>query len=260
MSFSGSNFQLEIPGFKSPENLLIDQATSSVTILGKRNLWVDTIELQDISEHLVYSNIISVNPLVTDTLEIVSTSDEDKIGGIGTYTVNIVYLDSNGIELNQDVTLNGLTPVVLPFNATAIQRMKATSGGSYGTSYGDIKLYIQGSGIVLEQISKNGNRSLSCRYKIPSNKKGFIDRYFMSAMNQSIDFRVRATVDEDTGIVSDRYHFKDIIYVPFNSSSGDLNRYIYCPPNTEIKVSGSLSSTSGSPIASVYLYLRLFSI
>lgn len=269
MTISGSNFSVEVPApnITFPEipapltysDNLLANASTSVTLLGKRSNWVDTTFLQDISDHLDNTTRISSNPIDTENLAIVSTSPEDALGNTGTHTVNIVYLDSNGLELNQNVDVNGTTPVALPFNAIAIQRMKAVAGGSFGTGVGEITLYSLDNGNVYESLSVNGNRSLSARYMVPANKEAIITSWGTSVFNQSIDFRLRVTADEDTKIVSDRYHFRGISLTAFNTSIEKTCK-VHCPPLTQIKVSGSLTITSGSPVASCFINLNLFDI
>lgn len=71
------------------------------------------------------------------TLSIVSTSDQDKVGGTGAYTMNVVGLDANFNWLDEVVNLNGLTPVLTTNVFARVFRMNVATA-SAGTAISGI--------------------------------------------------------------------------------------------------------------------------
>lgn len=85
-------------------------------------------------------------------LEIISTSASDAAAGTGARTVTIFGLDANYLEVNQTVTLNGLTPVAIPTSLFRVNSALIMSAGSNGTNVGDINIRRVTGGTIQAQI------------------------------------------------------------------------------------------------------------
>lgn len=71
-------------------------------------------------------------PISAEELEVVSTSDQDKDGGTGAYSVQVKGLDENWNKKEQVFLLNGLTPV--PIGAwTRVHSTRIAASESYAT-------------------------------------------------------------------------------------------------------------------------------
>lgn len=226
-------------------------------IMGRRTQWVNTTDMHDACSFLTNAagQQLFVELTGTEDLEIVSSSANDTSAGTGARTVHVTYIDSDGIQQEyQGITMNGTTPVSLSSGggttgplagALAIQWMEVATAGSGGLAVGNINLRST-SGTIYEQIVARGNRSLSCRYKVPANKDAYILSWGGGAINGDMDFRIRATVDMTTGDLSQVYLFEDVGYTPSNLRFTNEMRWLKVPSGGKIKVSAIPSSTGAT--------------
>ncbi len=134
-------------------------------------------------------------------LEIVSssTNDDGNPVGSGVRTVDIHYLDETGAEQEETVTMDGQTVVTTTAtDIAAIQWIHAKTVGAGGVAAGNISLQGLSGGTVWEYVLAGGNQSLSGRYHIPVGHTAIIIDWSISALNQKIDLRLRATCDRFT--------------------------------------------------------------
>lgn len=217
-------------------------------IMGRRQSWVNTTSLHDIGEFLTTQNF----PVVTgsESWEVVSSSanDDGSPAGTGAQEVHIAYLDADG--LLQEVTgivLNGTTPVAVPglSGATFIQWMEVAAVGSGLVSAGNIDLRTVSGSVVHERISAGGNRSLSCRFKVPADCNGYMIEWDASANSNEIDFRIRSQSDMFDNSLSGPFLFEDIALVTQDTARDRLNcGWHKVPPLGEIKASAIPSSVA----------------
>lgn len=111
----------------------------------------------DIDQGTIPEDVWSVGGLypwmtTATALEIVSTSANDAAAGTGARTVLIQGLDANYLEVNQTVTLNGLTPVAVPTSLFRVNSALIMSAGSGAINAGDINIRRVTGGIVQAQI------------------------------------------------------------------------------------------------------------
>lgn len=216
-------------------------------VLGNRGTFVNNTALHDVCEFLTSAtNYIHVT--TSDSLEVVSSSLLDGVGGTGTQSVRIAYLDASGNMQEYIATLNGILPVPLPFNATAIWWMEAASGGSSETGAGNIDIRKVGTPtIIYERISAGANKSMSARFKIPANYDGYLMNCFGSAIGQTMDIRIRSNVSSIDRQLNSRYLFQSRTFLAAGSNQAlDLN-YLKIPSLGEVKVSVIPGNTTGNP-------------
>jgi len=181
------------------------------------------------------------------TVQVVSSTGSDNSTGTGIRTIDLHFLDSNGLEQQEIITLNGTGAALSASTDVAyIQWMHAQSVGSSGVAAGGISLQSTDGATTYEYIEAGGNQSLSGRYKVPSNKTGYVIGWQVSAITKKIDIRLRATVERfDRSLLPGVFLFQDIAvlqdvtsgYIPFPVP-------LRMPAGAIVKMSG-LSEASG---------------
>ncbi len=143
--------------------------------------------------------LLPIPPDVGEQMQVVSTSASDTAAGTGARQVEIHYLDANGAEQAETVTLNGVTPVLtVATNIRFVQEMHVTSAGSNLLAVGTITISTAGvPATVYTQIQPQTNQSLSTARMVPASKVLLIEQWNASAGNatkvEAADLRLRAT-------------------------------------------------------------------
>lgn len=101
-------------------------------------------------------------------LEVVSTSASDAAAGVGARTITIFGLDTNYVEVNQTITLNGLTPVAVPTSLFRINSALIMSAGSSKVNVGDINIRRVSGGTIQAQIPVGYGISRQAIYTVPA--------------------------------------------------------------------------------------------
>lgn len=211
-------------------------------IMGSRaDGWSSTTALGDACDYLNTTQANMNTPTTAQTLYIVSTSASDAAAGTGIQTMRIVYLDADGLQQVRTVTLNGTTPVSLGSGFSFIQWMESDAVGSVGVSVGAISITstngIATVATTFEYIRAGAGRSLSGRYKIPSDKHGHLVHWDMAAISNTMDVRIRSNVFADDNLISPSYHFLDRLFLASNTNSSGELEYREIPPNAIVKIS-----------------------
>lgn len=106
-------------------------------------------------------------------MSLMSTSAEDSAAGSGIQQIAIHYLDSNLIDQEEIVTLNGITPVLtVATNIRHIQCMHMHVSGSGKTAVGTITA--SNGGNVYSLINAGIRRCTSSVRRVPAGKKAYI--------------------------------------------------------------------------------------
>lgn len=213
-------------------------------IMGSRTLgWSSTSILGDACEYLDTSQALMNTPTSGQTLYLVSTSASDDSAGVGARTVRIVYLDANGVQQVRTDTLNGTTPVSIGTGYTFIQWMEVASVGSSDVSVGNLSISsTNGAATVattFEQIRAGRNRSMSGRYKVPSDCYGHLVHWDAAAISNTMDTRIRATVFADDNTLSTVYHFLDRVFLASGQNSIQDLEYRIIPAECVVKISAT---------------------
>lgn len=219
-------------------------------IMGSRTAgWANTTVFGDACEYLDTSQALMNTPSTSQTLYLVSTSANDTAAGTGARTVRTVYLDATGVQKVRTDTLNGTTPVNIGSGYAFIQWMEVASVGSAELASGNISITsINGAATVattFERVSAGGNRSLSGRYKVPSNCHGYLVHWDNSAISNSMDIRMRATVFSDDGQISSAFHFVDRIFLSSGQTHSGPLQYRRLPAGAIVKIS-AIPGASGA--------------
>lgn len=202
---------------------------------------------QDIGEFLGTSADLFPELDGTETLELVSSSAQDSAAGTGTRTLRLVYIDlSNNLVQSAPITLNGTTPVAVPFKMKFSMWMEAATGGSGETSIGTILLRIVG-GATQDQISPNENRSLAARFMVPQGFSAYISFWSVTSTGPAThDARLRAKVNDLSRALEDRYTIQDLVYTDSTQALVTSVPFLKFPPLCKIKVSTIPSATGAT--------------
>ncbi len=113
-------------------------------------------------------------PAAAATLSVVSTSADDAALGTGARTLLIKGLDANYLEIEETVTLNGLTPVVTTKEFLRGNAYEVASAGSGQKNAGAISIT---HGVnVIGGILAGKSRSAQSHYTVPAGKYGYVMR------------------------------------------------------------------------------------
>jgi len=105
-------------------------------------------------------------PTAAAATTIVSSSVNDAAAGTGIRTARVFGLDTNFLEIQEDVTLNGTTPVALSNQYLRVYRAYGLTFGSLETNDGNIDV-LHGA-TVLARISAQRGQTLMALYTIPA--------------------------------------------------------------------------------------------
>jgi hypothetical protein len=215
----------------------VDKDARLFRVLGKRAGFNSTSVLQDVGEWL--STTTSLLPDLTggENLELVSSSGNDTAVGSGTQQVQIVYLDINYEIQTVSYLLNGITAVPVAEAMRFVYWMESVRGGTSEVSAGNITLRVTGTGVIHEQITAGGNRSLTARFMVPDGYKAYLKDWSVSAVGATMDTRLRATVNTFDRTIGTRYIFQDTVLVGAGNHAHEELPWMVLPARTKLKVS-----------------------
>lgn len=207
-------------------------------------------------------------PESPQSLEILSSSSLDTIGGTGGQQVIVIGLDGNFNEINETVNLSGTTPVPLNKQFMRVYRMYVTQSGSYVTTAvsshnGVLTLRNAGAGVTWVQIETIGGfgigQSQIGTYSIPAGHTAFLlSKSFSVEANRpaAMYFFKRDQADDVTapyrGIMR-LFEQNDGIAVPFNlQTPAPINTF---PEKTEVGFFAVAQSGTASVSAEFQLLL-----
>jgi len=107
-----------------------------------------------------------------DNLSIVSTLAADSLTGTGARTIRVTGFDASGLELHEDMDMDGVTPVITTNKFTRVFRVVVTTAGTGKTTAGTITASIGAT--VVAQVINGNNQTLMALMGIPSNRTGFL--------------------------------------------------------------------------------------
>ncbi len=123
--------------------------------------------------------------------EVVSTSADDALGGIGANVVVAVDLDSGLLEVTDTVFMNGLTPVDLPSTYLRNRLFVVGLSGSNRANVGDIILRVKGGGAERAKILAGNSVNRTGAITVQAGHTGFIvETPVITGRNNSVDARL----------------------------------------------------------------------
>lgn len=117
-------------------------------------------------------------PTAASTISTVSTDAADSAAGTGIRTIRIQGLDSDYVEVHEDITLNGLTPVVTTQTFIRVYRLYGLTAGSNQRAVGSIvATHSEGD---ISEIQPSTGQSQDATYTVPLNHTLYVDRFTSS--------------------------------------------------------------------------------
>lgn len=158
----------------------------------------------------------------------------------GVLSVRIDYLDADGNEQSEDVTLNGTTPVdTVATDIRFVNDFYALTVGSNGVAEGNITIIKKGGAILTDLynlIALGGNQSLVPHRMVPLGHTLYLQGWHAEeAQGKRSAFRIRST-DKNGVITPGVFLFKDTVYLN-QSVSGDRQLHTTVPELSIVKVS-----------------------
>lgn len=149
---------------------------------------------------------VLIYPTAGETWEVVSSDVNDTALGTGARTLFVSYIDDSYVNQNEQVTLNGTTPVVLA--ATAAFRLRNSlvlTAGSSNVNAGDLTFRPQGGGNIRGQINAGDVNSFNGHFTVPAGETAHLSFIFSNInKNEDVQFSLKATVGEG-GVFSRRF-------------------------------------------------------
>lgn len=150
-------------------------------------------------------------PQTATNIQISSNEADDTLLGDGARVVRVQGLDSNFDELEEDVAMDGVTPVILANKYLRISRAFVVTSGAYGTTttnshVGTLTIEDQGgAGTTHIEIGFDGalgiGQSVIARYTVPRGWRGVLKAISSSIDSNkvaSIYFNIRINSDDPT--------------------------------------------------------------
>lgn len=119
-----------------------------------------------------------------ETLTVVSSSVADAAAGTGCRRIRLVGLNAAGLEVTEDVNLNGTTPVVTTSTWTRVYRAYGILGGSGATNAGTITVrHTTTSANVFVSMAPGVGSSHIAGMTVPANKVAILKHVDVTASN-----------------------------------------------------------------------------
>jgi len=228
---------------------------------GRRSLFTSTSTFNDVGEGVGASGVALFPELTgSEIIQAISSNanDDGSPVGTGAQTIKVTYIDTNyNIVTTGDITLNGTTAVtVLASGMLFFLFAEVTNVGSNGVSVGAITIRTSAP-LTISQITAGGNASLDAAFMIPDGYTGYVFGWSMGNIQNSQDFRLRATVNKHDRSLSTVYHFQDNHNTASNESNNEDLPFLKYPARCKIKVSTISSSVAGTTRADSHFYVLL---
>lgn len=198
-------------------------------------------------------------------MRVVSTNANDTAAGTGVRQVEIHYLDANYIERDEEITLNGTTPVnTVATNILRLNSMHAIDVGSSGFAVGTINLQNTAGTVTYCRISPNKNTFLQAIYTVPKNKKlevaSFKTGSGSPAGGRYCEFLFRSTAHDDEGNIEHLdgvFHIWDITASQDNDLQTTYIHPMIFPEKTDVKVTVKSDAVIANAVATAYIEAEL---
>ncbi len=247
--FLENDWMIDFQAGKIPGHTLI-------TALGER----EDIQATPQGEDIWRGNDLSVTPItltshttvptpasVGEQMSVISESDADNgATATGVLTIRIHYLDSEGNDQFEDVTLDGTTEVdTVATDIRFVNDLHSLTVGSNGVCEGNVRIYKKGSPeLVYNMIGVGGNKSLVPHRMVPFGKKLLLLGWHGGEVNsKSSVIRIRST-DMHGELMPGVFLFKGTAYVNKNTT-GPVPLHALVPALSIVKASIWTSQATG---------------
>lgn len=174
-----------------------------------------------------------------EQISIVSTSPEDGVGGTGIRSIHLHYLDANLQDQNEEVTLNGTTPVLT--NATNIRFIQCGHLDTFGSTkaaVGTITFKNVAATQTFNQIDAGEARCSSSARMVPAGKRCVV----MGLVGSSISGTAAASslINIAVTYFADHDYTLDTVLIPIGTIGVQDTSEAYTLPIPHIAPEGTI--------------------
>ena len=188
---------------------------------------------------------IKVLPTAAAVASVVSSSSADGVGGTGARTIIVGGLDANYEEVEEEVTMTGITPVNTTQTFLRLNRAYAVDVGSGGINAGNITVSIGGNAQAYIEASEGQSHQLD--YCVPAGHTYLIDVYSATVGDSGVDAMQilgQIRLYDETAPTNNYQSWRTIsdLYMPEESRINDAS-VTALPQKTDIR---GLATTNGN--------------
>lgn len=182
-------------------------------------------------------------PAMPAETSVVSDDAADTDSGTGARKIAVYGLDAQGLEIAQEIAVNGTTPVTLPIDISICYRAKVLTAGSENTNKGVIS--ISHGATVIGEIPAGKGQTLMAIYKIPADKYANMKGWYATiGKNKTATITVEMMMRSPGG----SWQVKEQVSLSTSSNGGWAYVYpspLLIRPGTEIRLRALDGSTTG---------------
>lgn len=185
---------------------------------------------------------MSYFPPAAETLYVVSSSNDDGIGGVGARDVIMEYVDANGVEQTYTIILQGTIALDLGITGFAVNSLKVSNAGGQAANQGTITIYTNNNNTqILGRILPQQNVSRFARYRVPTLKHLVVNDINISGFSVGTNLEIierAAGIDYIIGTFQINTANQQLTYRLDTKVNGDSELYVRQNP---ISSSGATS-------------------
>jgi len=185
----------------------VDTTTDPETVWGNGGVWVPPTQARQHS--------------------IASSSASDAPAGIGALTITIQGLDANFDEIEEDITMNGATPVTSSKSYTRIHRMFVLTVGTNLRNVGTITATAITDATVSCAMDAEKGQTLHAIYTVPAGKTLYLDHIYAS-LNKSASTSTAAVELQTRDVSTSGTAWRVRRHMGIHSTSG-VNQAFFTP-------------------------------
>lgn len=179
---------------------------------------------------------MSYFPAAAETLYVVSTSNDDGIGGVGARDVIMEYVDGNGVEQTYTIILQGTQALDLGITGVAVNSLKVSNAGGQAANQGSISIYTNNTpSQLLGRLLPLQNVSRFARYRVPTLKHLVVNDINISGFSVGTNLEVierAAGIDYIIGTFQINTANQQLTYRLDTKVNGDSTLYVRQNPIT----------------------------
>lgn len=172
-----------------------------------------------------------VPPTTARVHEITSTDAADTSAGTGARTIQVEGLNADWEEVNEVVTMNGVTPVDTAHSYQRVFRMYVLTSGTGDTNAGNISATAKTDATVTATITAGYGQTFMAVWTVPANHTAYLTQYYGSVVKETAaagvaEVVVAARYNADSADKTVRYkHFFGL-----DSDAVSHPEYTFCIP------------------------------
>ncbi len=175
-------------------------------------------------------------------MEFLSTSAQDGPNGTGAQSVLLRYLDSNYVQKDEFITMNGTNVVqTVTTDVFRPQQIATNVCGSGQCAAGNILMRRASAGSSQMQIRAGRNTAQAGYATVPVNMKVYLTNFHVAvtvggAASACVDVRLGLSMNENFVVTPNRFYTHDIITLADGSSVVNYPSPMYVPPKCDMRI------------------------